>query len=296
MLWLVLALSTALFESLKNVTSKYGLQQLESRVVACGNSTATALLLLPVVAAWAWWNPEARTLILHPPERFWWAVLLSGLLNTANYLLFMSALKEGEISKVLPLISFSPAIMLITSPFILGEMPNALGLVGVLTIVLGAYVLNAGGMNRNLWAPLKGLFRESASRKMLAVAFIASISAQVDKVGILAGDPLAYACIINLLIGLITATLMFATVPGCAGQLRQGAKPILGAAIFNTLTIVPQVFALQLAYATYVIAIKRLSSLFNVVLGYSLFGERQMGFRLTGAAIMLVGVLAIVFS
>jgi uncharacterized membrane protein len=54
--------------------------------------------------------------------------------------------------------------------------------------------------------------------------------------------------------------------------------------------------ALSLVETAYMIALKRTSILFAVILGYLFFRERYVGFRLTGALLMLLGVVIITFG
>ena len=69
------------------------------------------------------------------------------------------------------------------------------------------------------------------------------------------------------------------------------AIAVAGAAM--TILAIAQMTALTLTLAAYVIAVKRTSTLFSVVLGHSLFREEGVRDRLLGAAVMLAGFVLV---
>jgi len=70
------------------------------------------------------------------------AVSLLG--NLVAFYGYVRALEASEVSLVSPLLSLSPLFMLLTSWMILSEVPDGQGVVGVLVIVGGTYLLTAG--------------------------------------------------------------------------------------------------------------------------------------------------------
>ncbi len=62
------------------------------------------------------------------------------------------------------------------------------------------------------------------------------------------------------------------------------------------MTVASQMTALSLTLVAYVIAIKRTSAVFSVILGWAIFRERGFKARLLGSSIMLLGVIAIADS
>ena len=63
-------------------------------------------------------------------------------------LLFQRALSISPVSLTVPYLSFTPAVLLITSYFMLGEVPEAAGVLGVVIMTAGAYGLNTAGARR----------------------------------------------------------------------------------------------------------------------------------------------------
>lgn len=74
---------------------------------------------------------------------------ISALLKAGSSLLFQRALQLSPVSLSVPYLAFTPALLLVTSYFMLGEQPDLNGVVGVIIMTAGAYGLNtAGGKDR----------------------------------------------------------------------------------------------------------------------------------------------------
>ena len=75
--------------------------------------------------------------------------VISALLKAGSSLLFQRALQLSPVSLSVPYLAFTPALLLVTSYFMLGEQPDLNGVVGVIIMTAGAYGLNtAGGKDR----------------------------------------------------------------------------------------------------------------------------------------------------
>ena len=68
---------------------------------------------------------------------------------------------------------------------------------------------------------------------------------------------------------------------------------ILAAGCLEAIGLFCQMHALPLTQVSYVIAVKRLSIIFGVLLGAAVFREPDLGHRLPGAAVMVAGVFFI---
>ena len=60
--------------------------------------------------------------------------------------------------------------------------------------------------------------------------------------------------------------------------------------LFTALGLISQMLAINIGLVPYVIAIKRLSIVFGVIVGAVVFKEKDLKLRLCGAIIMLAGV------
>ena len=284
MSWFFFAILTAFFRSLTDVAGKFGLKNMDEYIVAW----SLFLFALPFIALLLIFEgiPEIG-------DDFWIALLIGGGANILTNLLYMRAIKVSDLSITIPLITFTPLFMLITSPLILGEFPNIYGLAGILLIVAGSYILNFKESSKGYLAPFKALVREKGPRLMLLVAFIWSITANLDKIGIQNSSVFFWPVAINtfIAIGFIPVVLMRSK--GKTRQITTNLKTLVPIGLFHGLMIVFQMVAVSMTLVAYVISIKRTSAVISVVLGSLVFREAGLRERLTGSIIMIAGVLLI---
>lgn len=288
MFWLLFAVATAFFESLKDLLAKRVVAAHSVSLVACASCTGA----IPFVAVPA---------LQEPMPEFTAPVvgLLIGtaLLHVAAVLLYVRALACSPMSLSLPMISFTPAFLLLTSPVLTGEMPGIYGTIGVLILVAGAYVVNLQRKSRNIFEPLRAMVREEGPRYMLVVAFIWSITGNLDRIALRYVSPNWW------LLLLISSIAIFLMVP--AWIHRRNHAPVdyrtllkIGFFVggFNALSMIFYMQAIQLALVAYVVSVKRLSILFGILWGHIFFRETSIRQRFAGASLMLAGFVVISFA
>jgi drug/metabolite transporter (DMT)-like permease len=282
-----LALTAALAAAGRETLVKRAMHEGDEVAIAFILTAVTAAVLLPV-----------SVLRGAPPlgAGFATALLVSGGINAVAAVLIARAVHRSDLSLVSPLQSTTPLFMLPTGLVLLGELPDARGMAGVLVIVAGGYVLNMRDRTAPLLAPFAALAREPGARLFLLVAALFSVSAAVDKIGVLASAPLFWAGAVNafaagaLLLGLAARQ----RVPHVRRVLAGAGTPIVAAGVITAVGIGAQMTALPLTLAAYVIAVKRTSVLFSVIAGRVVFGERGTRLRFVGAAVMVAGVALLV--
>lgn len=284
MTWFLYAILTAFFDSLKVVFGKHSLNKLDIYLAGWAWRFFAIVILGPVL------------LFLPLPDfqpGFWWAVLISGSINLIVTPMYMRAIQTSDLSLVMPLITFTPLFLLITSPLILGEFPSLMGLGGMVLIVLGAYTLNLNRIKEGFWQPILALGKEKGPRLMLLVAFLWSISSNVDKIGMEASSPVHYAggLIAFLVIGLTPVVLWRSPTP--VTKTKKHFLPLALLGICSGLVLVFQMLAMELTLVAYVISIKRASVGLSVIWGYLIFGEKHLKNRLPAVLLMLAGVVLI---
>ncbi|MEN8376152.1 MAG: EamA family transporter [Gemmatimonadota bacterium] len=277
-MWLILALIAAVGIATREVLVKRARRAVDEFRVVFWAAAGAALLLLPLA------------IVAGEPlqDGFWGALAVSGGINAVAALLIARAVHGSDLSLVSPLKSLTPVFMLVTAPLIIGETASAVGMAGVVVIVAGAYLLSEPE-GEGILAPYRALARDTGAREMLVVAAIFSVSAVVDKIGVIASGPFAWAAAINVFVAISVA-------PWALGAWRQGPQPargatadLAGAALATAVALAAQMAAITLTAAAYVIAVKRTSVLFAVLAGGLLFGERATRRRLVAALIMLAG-------
>ncbi len=287
MLWIVPAVLAALFASLQDVFSKKGLKDIDEYIVSWALRFFALPFLLPLL------------LFIEIPQLgplFWTALLVNGLLIVVATILYMKAIKHSDLSLTIPMITFTPLFLLITSPLLIGEFPAFSGVIGVFLIVLGSYVLNIKERHNGFLAPFRALLKEKGPKLMLAVAFIYSITSNFDKIGIQNSSPIFWTIAVNIFIMLAMLPIMICKSKGCLRQIPMNYKALLPIGLFSAMALAAQMTAINLTLVAYVISVKRTGIIFGVLFGHFIFKEKGVKERLLGAAIMVLGVVLIAFS
>jgi len=191
-----------------------------------------------------------------------------------------------------------------TSFIVLGELPSVIGIMGILIIVGGSYVLNISSEHENLLDPVRSMFRNRASWYMLIVALLFALSINYDKVGMENSNPVFGMSFTLLFIGIPLAGIGAISKSRAKNlphlvfdNLRPYCTPAILIAVFAAIEAVSINFAYTLQIVPYIIAIKRLAILIMVLYGIIVFKEREFRMRIAGATMMVCGaVLIILFA
>jgi uncharacterized membrane protein len=287
MIAFIFAFLTAFFESIKDLFSKRGLHAVDEYIASFSFKFFALPFLLPLVFIFG---------IPHLGSNFWIALIIDGVLNVFTIILYMRAIKVSDLSITVPLVAFTPLFLLITSPLILGEFPAPLGVVGVLLIVFGSYLLNITKISEGLLGPFKALLRKKGPKLMLFVAFLFSITSTIDKIGVQNSSPIFWAFSINLFVMLAIIPLIFLKSDHDFSSIKTDFKILFPIGFFSALTIIFQMIAISLTLVAYVISIKRVSVVFGVLWGRFVFKEKKVKERLAGTSVMVLGVALITLS
>jgi len=288
MIGFLLAFGTAVSEALKDITSKYNLHHIDEYTAAFSMHLVQTLLLLPLILYFGFESMSPR---------FLWALLASSVLQLGVILLYFKAIKRSELSVTVPLITLTPLFMLLTSPIIIGEFPSALGVVGIVLIVAGTYISNISEDPKKIFAPFGSLVRNQGSRYMLLVAFIWSITANLDKIGVEETSPLYWAFTKDFVILFYLIPILAIKSKKPLLQIKNRKWPLLMVGFFKSTSVVTQMFAIQFLLVPYVISIKRASSIFIILFAFLYMNERKnFRNRMIGIIVILLGLGVIAVS
>lgn len=282
MLWFWLCLFTALTQAFKDVCLKRSLSRLDVGV---------AVWVFTLAAAAFFWLDVALSPLPVLGPGFFPVLGIGAVLGAVTFALYAVALKKGDLSLTLPMLAFTPLFLLITSPLTLGEFPAPGGLVGLVCVVAGSYVLNLRERRSGIWGPVRALWTSPGARWMLLVAALWSIGANYDKIGVRASSPAFWIASVYTASALALVPLALRGARGCLGRITRAPGLLLVAAAFlEAVGLVCQMHALTMTQVSYVIAVKRVSVIFGVLFGALFFREPDVSHRLPGAALMVLGV------
>ncbi len=236
-------------------------------------------------------------LIETPPvdHIFWWSFILSLPINILAYVLYLYAIKISPISLSVPFLAFTPAFMILTGFFILDETINMWGGMGIGLIVLGGYVLHFKKNQTNIWAPFSAFLREKGSWFMFIVAVLFAFAAVIGKKAILHSSPLFFSYSFFLVFNVtLLAGLLLVGNNDWRKILHHTPRGIwLGSLLMIHISF--HALAIAISTAVYMVAVKRSSILFSVLLSWFILKEADIRYRGPGALLMFTGMLFIIF-
>ena len=296
MTWPILAGGAAVFYALQGAWTK----KMTDRVT-------------PAVATWAIFALALPALLLYLLARgvpevnsgFWAAFGANVALYLVSFRLYVSALEQGDLGVTYPLLALTPVLVVPVEWILLGERAGLQGILGILLVVVGVYLLNFRGADRPLLEPFRALARDPGARRMMAVTVLWAVSGTVDRVAVLNASPAFYgvALSVGMGIGFLPAALRSgrreAEAP--AGETRAGLRRavadhpwlLAGQGLLFAAMFVCQMEALRLSLAAYVLAIKRSGTLLAILLGGTVFREGATGRRLGATTVILAGVVLV---
>ena len=246
------------------------------------------------LAAFGAWARLAGHSFVAPWRHAGWVLAGVGLAGVMNYLI-VRASARGDISIVGPILALSPIASIAPDWWLTGALPHGLGWVGVGASVLGTLSLSRGETwsfdRRRLFA------REDVLCALGAAASLGVLSAVDRKMTTLVGVP-AYLFAIYLLQVPLTTALIGLRSPGALARSFEAgnAAPLTVHALFGVAGNALLLTALMLAPAAYVNSVRRVSSVFSVLLGASLFGEPGISGRLVGALLTVLGAACLLIA
>ena len=143
---------------------------------------------------------------------------------------------------------------------------------------------------------ISGLLVDPGPRLMLLVAFIWSFTSNIDKIGVQNSSPIFWSVAMTCFLTVALFPLMLRFSDHSKEKIISQAKPLIALGVFNALTFVTQMIAINFVFVAYVISIKRGSAILSVFWGHIFFDEKGLRERLVGVTIMVVGVFLITLS
>lgn len=280
--WFILALLCALCWAVVDALCKRALREHRARAVLGAR----------------WWYalpPLLATLVVVPTPRldyeFWLVLAVSAPLEVAAMFLYLRAIEVAPLSLTAPLLAWTPVFTVFISAVVLGEVPNAAGIAGILLVVTGSWVLYAREGCSALES-LRCLASERGARLMLAVALIFSATSALGKIGLTHSSTAFFGPV--YVAALAVCLALTAVLRGEGRAMVAELMPnrwffAIGAGV-AVITIL-HFTAIALTKVAYMVAVKRSSLLVSVLIGRIFFEERGLWRRLPGAAIMFAGVL-----
>jgi len=205
-------------------------------------------------------------------------------------ILYVKAIAQYDLSITVPLLSLTPLFLLVTGYLFLGETITPLGIAGMLVLLSGIYLMNLSTLREGLLAPFKSVLTNHGSLLVIIVAIIYTVTSTLGKKVVLLTDSAFFSFwyILILSIGIIPVIYWKGESPLHVFKkfkINFLIGTLVGLSAFSLFT------AYNYAPVAYVIAIKRTSIIFSVLLGRLMFHEPAFGKRALGAGLAFAGVV-----
>lgn len=300
-LWFLLALSAGLGDSWSKASQNWSvsLSRYSKPAITFGGNIIASVILFSI-SYFVIGLPELKS-------GFWTAVLITGILNSITFPVFLRAYELGEFSSVYSMILLTPVFLFLTSFLFLGETPSAIGTFGVALTIIGLYIIG-----KNHGSPDAGIKNFARGNILgILVALIWSISVNFDKLSAFRSDQFFAPAVISAVLSAVSGVyLILQSFFDRGGALRAGigdksVAPRISVFSYFSFVAVGATLALSgvlhnsallFGPAAYTIAIKRTGVMWGVIWGWLFFKEKNISHKLVGALIAMAGVIAILFA
>lgn len=209
----------------------------------------------------------------------------------------MEALKREQLSFIAPLNAFVPIFTLLIAAAFLGEHPPAFGIIGILIIFVGAYIVNLKPGNVRWYEPLRHLVTNTGALLSLAVALGYAInSVLLKQASDLGYDEFTILFITLALCWILLIYVPFAKWAELRGALHSSKAVLAGAAAGSFMGSIFHILALAGTYASYAVSVRRFDTIISVLLGWHHLKESNIRYKLIGSIIMTAGAIAMAIS
>lgn len=253
---------------------------------------AATYLLLSVLCLFFALNIHWR---LFPSSLWGWA-LISGFFGAIGNCCLIKALQGGELSVLGPVNSYKSIVAMITGIFLLKEIPDLIGILGIILIIWGSYFVfetQKEGFSLALFR------RKDIQFRILATVFTAVEAVFIKKVIVLSSVTASFVlwCWFGFLFSTVLSFLLkpqtrisfslqnltffkyFAGIVLCVGLAQFSTNYV-----FNTMNV------------SYALALFQLSLVLSVFFGFFFFKEKDIVKKLIGSFIMIAGSVLIILG
>jgi len=255
----------------------------------------TSFLLILFWAPLAWW--VGHDVVPHWGWQAWALVAVSGVLHLAYYVILLRGYRKADLTVVYPLARGSgPLISSLFAIVVLGEEISKLGMLGVIGVVLGVFLI-AGGpslfQQRNDPVALQRLHQGLFYGVMTGV-FIAGYTV-VDGYGVKAMllSPILIDYFGSVLRVILLSPVIVRNVQEAKALWLQQWRWALVVAVVSPIAYVLVLFAMQDAPISHVAPAREVSMLFAALIGGHLLREGDRWVRIGGAILIALGVTAL---
>lgn len=254
---------------------------------------AYSLILLVLTPFMASRLPDLKRAVLEFPIVVLGAVVSNVLATKLN----MEALKREELSYTAPLNAMVPLFTLLLAGVFLGESPPRFGVIGVLAIVAGAYIVSIKPDRIHWYDPLKRLATSTGAQLSVAVTLFYAINTILIKV--LTNNGYGALTVFYLTTAIGWLFLIYVPIfkhKELKAIERSDRLAVFGGGVSSFASGYFHILATSSTFTSYVTSVRRLDALISIVLGWRYLKETNIRIKLIGAGVMMVGSVLLAVS
>lgn len=286
-MWLILSFANAVASGLQNAYFKKRSVQINPVLMAWSVLVVSSLFFSPVFLFG----------IPHLGDKFWIAVFWRLIFDSIAFTLYIKGVQMAPLSLTVPMLSLTTLFTIITQFYINHLLPTPLGILGVILIAVGIYILHFDHDTKHILSPFQAIFREKGVFLVTIAALLWSLVVAFQKLGVDNSNPYFYTAFFQLFWAICFTPVAF--LADRKGFLRlfslKMIKKVSPAGIFDAVQVFPQYIAYSLALPVYVNAIGNTQILFSSFFGW-LFYKEKLKNHVLPTIIIVVGIILITIA
>ena len=225
-------------------------------------------------------------------QEFFILVFTAGFLCTVGMICMIKAVNIGELSVIGPINSYKSIISLIFAFFLLGEVPNLYGIIGITLIIVGSRYIFLEHGNKFSINILK---RKDIQLRFLAMTLTGIEAVILKKIIIISSVEICYSfwCFMGLFWSII---LLIFSKKQYLVKNKINLFFILIISICLGLMQYSTNYVFAKMHVGLALAIFQFSSIVTIIFGYKFFNESNLKTKLIGCIIMIIGSCFIIFN
>jgi drug/metabolite transporter (DMT)-like permease len=228
----------------------------------------------------------------------WYAILGSGVIHIFYWLFLSRAYSNEDLSVVYPISRSAPAFVLIFAVIFLNEKVKWPGIIGILIILLGLYIISFESLNFKTFLNSLRNFKRKGFIYALLTLLTVTLYSLVDKIGSQYVNAILYVYIFDLIAfaGLTPIIMVREGRSKISTEWRHNRLSIILTGIMVVMSYSLAIFVMRSSPVSYVVSIREIGIVFGVLLGSLVLKEKYGKIRLIASLVILSGILLIAFA
>ena len=247
-----------------------------------------SILLLPLAVILIWRYP-----ISYPG---WWFICGTVVLHSLYFVFLGRSYVYADLSLAYPIArGTGPALVPIIGILLLKEIITPLAIVGIISVVLGIFIVYWWGQFRKVFHDFFRIFREAGARYSLITGLVITVYSVWDKMGVSYVNPFLYMYFLALGSTLLLAPYICRIhgIKAVRVEIKRGTRSIIVSGLLMFIGYSLILFALQFSRVSYIAPAREVGIVIGVLFGTLMLGEPFGKGRVLGSCLIVFGLVLI---